>query len=143
MIEYSIITGGLYRDGKQVGSNHNAGYLTLWHKGKQWLAHRLVYVLLGLEPPQNVDHANGDRKDNRWLNLREADARLNQEARHVVVGASGFMGVYLRADTGKYQAKIKSHGKTRNLGCFNTPQEASAAYLLAKEELHSLHPKPD
>lgn len=137
-LTYSPITGAFYRGGSRVGSNHCRGYITLWHDGKQWLAHRLAYHLLGVPVPQQVDHANGDRSCNAWHNLRDADNQLNQEARHKVVSRSGFMGVSLRKDTGRYAAYIKHNGKKINLGCYDTPEEASAAYLAKKAVLHRL-----
>ena len=139
-IEYSVITGKLYRGGVVVGCTATSGYTVIWYNRKLWLAHRLAYHLLGAELPANVDHANGTRSDNRWLNLRDACAKTNQEARHAVVGASGLMGVYLRADTGKYQAKIKTNGRSINIGCFDTAAEVGAAYQRKKAEVHTLHP---
>ena len=35
-------------------------------------------------------------------------------------------------DTGKFQARIKLEGKRYNLGVFDTPDEAAAAYSTAK-----------
>ena len=139
-LTYSPVTGEFYKGGERVGCMHNRGYVTLWYEGKQWLGHRLAFKLLGLPIPPQVDHANGVRTCNAWHNLREADNRTNQEARHTAVSSTGMIGVFLRKDTGKYTSKIKSHGVTRNLGCFNTPEEARAAYLKAKQELHTLHP---
>ena len=87
-----------------------------------------------------MDHANGVRSCNAWHNLRDADSRLNQEARHKVVSASGFMGVSRRKSNGRYDAHIKHAGKKIHIGCYATPEEASAAYQIKKAELHSLAP---
>jgi hypothetical protein len=38
--------------------------------------------------------------------------------------------------TGRYRATIKAEGRRRCLGRYDTPEEASAAYLAAKRELH-------
>ena len=143
-LTYSPVTGEFYRGGARVGSQHGAGYITLWHEGKQWLAHRLAYHMLGVPLPKQVDHANGVRSCNAWHNLRDADSQLNQEARHKVVSRSGFIGVSKRKDTGRYDAHIKHKGKKTHLGCYATAEEASAAYQAKKAELHSLAPlKPD
>ena len=139
-LTYSPVTGEFYRGSKKVGSRHGAGYTTLWHQGKQWLGHRLAFHLLGVPVPAQVDHANGVRTCNAWHNLREADNQTNQQARHTAVSSTGIIGVYLRKDTGKYEAKIKHEGKSRGLGSYTTPEEARAAYLKAKQELHTLHP---
>ena len=45
---------------------------------------------------------------------------------------TGFVGVIRHF--GKYQSNITVNGKTRTLGTFNTPEEASAAYVKVKEQ---------
>lgn len=139
-LTYSVVTGEFYRGGKRVGCLGNHGYVVLWHNGRLWTGHRLAYHLLGVTLPTQVDHINGVRTCNAWHNLREADNRRNQEARHVVVSASGFMGVSKRKDTGRYTAHIKHAGRKLSLGCFDTPEEASEAYQKAKATLHERAP---
>jgi hypothetical protein len=52
-------------------------------------------------------------------------------------GASGFAGVELVKSSGKFTARIKKDGKRHYLGQFDSAEEASAAYLKAKEGLYS------
>lgn len=44
------------------------------------------------------------------------------------------LGVYLQKQAGKYHARVKINGKTKNLGLFSTPEAASNAYKIAKRE---------
>lgn len=44
----------------------------------------------------------------------------------------GFKGIY--KNKSRFTAEIHRNGITRNLGTYNTPEEAHAAYLKAKEE---------
>lgn len=46
----------------------------------------------------------------------------------------------IEKSTGKYRAQIKLEGKQHFLGRFNTPEEATAAYLEAKKRLHPTSP---
>jgi len=47
------------------------GYLVISLKGKAHLVHRLVWLwMTGEWPEQSVTHVNGDRSDNRWENLK-------------------------------------------------------------------------
>jgi len=85
--------------------------------------HRLI---MKPKPSEQVDHINGDGLDNRRENLRIATNQQNQMARHVVVGKSGYKGVYER--NGIYRASIKFNGKKIHLGGYKTPQKAARAY---------------
>ena len=82
-----------------------------------------------------TDHVNGDGLDNRRANLREATHSLNGANRRVGANSTtGFKGVWLTA-SGRYTAAIKSGGKRRHLGRFDTGEQAAAAYDAAAREL--------
>ena len=52
------------------------------------------------------------------------------------LGCCGFRGVSnSRSHKNPFRANIRINGKTKNLGCFKTPQEASDAYELALSEI--------
>lgn len=92
--------------------------------------------MTGAWPRQFVDHVNCDRTDNRWSNLR--DASPSQNARNIGKrrdNKSGFKGVSFHNRAGRYRAEIRVKGRTRHLGLFNTPQEASKAYEAAAKSL--------
>ena len=140
---YNPDSGTFTRNGKPIGTKRSDGYIVVWHDGKLWLAHRLAWFIVHGVIPVQIDHANGDRADNRLCNFRAVTNRQNQEARHTVVGTSGLMGTYYRKDTGKWQAKIKTYGRQHNLGCFGTAEEAHQAYQSAKRLLHTHLPNKD
>ena len=48
---------------------------------------------------------------------------------------SGMLGVSYVNKSGRWKARINIGGKTRYLGCFDTAEEASEAYLLARKTL--------
>jgi hypothetical protein len=83
-----------------------------------------------------VDHINGDSLDNRIANLREATPALNAQNRRTPRRGSalGVQGVTAR--WGRYTAQITVRGKQHHLGLFATVDEARAAYVAAKRELH-------
>lgn len=102
------------------------------------LAHRVIWLMqTGEWPLYQVDHRDGDGLNNRWANLRDITPGENQQNR---VGpqknnTTGFLGV-TRRPNGKFVAGIKTHGKRRHLGEFTTAEEASAAYIAAKRQIH-------
>lgn len=70
------------------------------------------------------DHINGDRLDNRRMNLRVVTA-AESSANVRASGASGHRGVY-PARSGRWQARGKRGRLTVHLGTFTTLEEAAA-----------------
>lgn len=123
------------RTGDNNVNNWGYRYVT-WDRGTagriKAYAHVFVWELhYGAIPPGSlVDHINGDKLDNRIVNLRLVDKSGNaQNARH--------KGYFLDSRSGKYCAQIKLHGKAKWLGAFSTAEDARAAYLTAKKTLHT------
>jgi hypothetical protein len=87
---------------------------------------------------KQLDHINGIKRDNRIENLREATDSENQQnqKKPPAHNTSGFLGVTKYKRNGKWVAGIKLNGKRINLGYFDTPEAAHAAYLQKKKELH-------
>lgn len=130
--------------GRKAGTVDFGGYVVITINGKRHKAHRLAWLYMhGYWPAVAVDHINGDRTDNRIANLREADWAENQQNRGVQKNnKSGFFGVSWDAHAGKWRAGIRFNGRSRNLGGYDSPEEAHAAYLRAKAELHTFQPIP-
>jgi len=57
-----------------------------------------------------------------------------------VNNSSGFTGVYFHKQRNKYRAIIKLNSKRVQIGEYDSPEEARAAYLSAKSQLHSFQP---
>lgn len=62
--------------------------------GVAFKAHRVIWVMMTGEDPDVIDHANGDRSDNRWQNLSNTDAYGNtRNARRRHDNTSGMTGL--------------------------------------------------
>ena len=121
-----------------VAGKADQGYVRLRVLGKSFAAHRLAWAWeTGAEPSGQIDHINGDRSDNRVENLRDVDAKTNQEnlRRAKADNALGVLGVRLRP-TGRYEARLRVDGKPIQIGTFLSSEDAHAAYLAAKRRLH-------
>ena len=58
------------------------GYVYVRVEQKAYTAHRLAWLYVhGVWPTQCLDHINGERADNRFLNLRPATVKQNAENR--------------------------------------------------------------
>lgn len=125
------------RTGDVAGTLMKSGYCQIGLDGRYYYAHRLaVFYMTGRWPTAQVDHIDGVRANNRWSNLREATAAMNQQnlRRAMKNSRTGLLGV--SPSFGKFEAAIMAGGRKHRLGRFDTPQEAHAVYIAAKRKLH-------
>jgi hypothetical protein len=107
--------GTLTRDDRNggTGSIDKDGYLIIKVKGKQFKAHRIVWLLHhGIFPKREIDHINRNKLDNRIDNLRESNRQEQVENRDYQPNPdTGVVGVYEDKCTKglkkKYTTRIK------------------------------------
>ena len=108
--------------------------------GKAAKAHRVAFALMtGRWPPEDIDHINGAKTDNRWANLRAVTRTENgrNQKRHST-NTSGVPGVTWDASTSRWRAQIIVSGKPLRLGRFERLEDAAAARANAERE-HGFH----
>lgn len=94
----------------------------------------------GLWPVLKIDHDNGRKTDNRWTNLRlVTDGENNLNQKRFANNTSGFTGVGWSQRRGGWTATITLKGKTKWLGCYDTPEAAHQARKRAEAKL-GFHP---
>lgn len=130
--------------GRIAGGLDFNGYWVITINKKRHKGHRLAWLYVhGRWPAVAVDHINGDRGDNRMVNLREATNSENQHNRRLQVNnKTGYMGVCWDAKAQRFRAVIRAHGRSRDLGSYACSLEAHRAYLEAKAKLHPFQPVP-
>lgn len=136
---YDAGSGEVRHLGGKRAYKHTHGYLFFQEHRKTLYAHRLAWVLAHGDWPDEIDHINGDKADNRLCNLRSATRSQNLQNLHRARrdNKTGFLGVGRVAKTGKFTATIYPPGEKRcHLGCFDTAEEAHLVYLAAKRRLH-------
>lgn len=104
----------------------------------KYIAHRVVFALVhGAWPEAEVDHADGDRLNNRPGNLRGASRSQNQCNVGVMrSNRSGAKGVSWDRDRKMWRADIMLNYKRKHLGMFKTVEEGAEAYRAASAKLH-------
>jgi hypothetical protein len=126
--------------GDVAGTRRPDGYLKISVIDTSCLAHRLAWLYMtGEWPKHQVDHINGVRHDNRFVNLRDVTPthnQQNQRVAHIRNKSCGLLGVTLTKGN-TWQAQISVNGRHKHIGTYPTPQEASEAYLTAKRKLHA------
>jgi hypothetical protein len=104
---------------------------------KSHQAHRLAWIYMtGHSPKNQIDHIDGVRFNNAWVNLREATNKQNQENRALsLTNVSGYRGVCWKKSLQKWSARVGHHGKRLHIGYFDTPEEAGKAAAAKRAEL--------
>lgn len=114
------------------------GYRQITLDYQTMLTQRAIWAVYhGKWPDGIIDHRDGNPLNNRIKNLRPAtpvESSINRKTQSN--NTSGFKGVYFHKQNQRWQARITIGRKTRSLGLFDTPEEASAAYQSASITVH-------
>lgn len=127
--------GGAVQPGMRVkGCVDRHGYKLIGLEGRYYQASRLAWFYVhGKWPNGEVDHRDRDTLNNRIENLRIAEVRALQRANQKVRrdSKSGLKGVSWSRRRQKWRARCKK----REIGLFDTPEEAHAAYVAEAQRL--------
>ena len=135
-----------YRDGslyRKVTTNYNAkagdlvgvvqkrGYLRVRACSKQYLVHRLIFLIHHGYMPETLDHIDGDPTNNRIENLRDATQQQNCYNRRVRKdNKTGATNIYWKKQIQKWCVNLSINGKTKHFGYF---KDFELAELIATE----------
>ena len=122
--------------GTVAGYIGSKGYVSVKLSGRMYKSHRIIWKwMTGEDPGSEIDHIDGDPKNNRWLNLRSVDTFTNaRNIRKLDSNTSGVTGVHFCKRSKKWVSKIKVNYKTLYLGSFDTVDNAKAVRLEAESK---------
>lgn len=126
---------GRRKPGMSAGCIHPHGYVRISINYRLYNAHRIAWLFItGKWPQKFIDHIDGNPANNKASNLREANTLQNGANRKMsTANTSGIKGVSFVKNTQKWGAWIKVNGKSKNLGNFQTKEEAAEAYKKAAQ----------
>ena len=142
--ESGIVTWRTNRRKNRVGAvvgTETGFYLKVKLDGKLYPLHRLIWLFVyGSDPRGQIDHIDGNSTHNAISNLRDVTPSVNRQnqRRPNSNNKSGFLGVTWHVRDKRWIANLRKPGTTSatEIGRFNTPEEASAAYIAAKRKFH-------
>lgn len=107
--------------GDIAGSDTGNGYIEISCFGIRVHAHRLAWYFIYRCLPEYIDHADGNKSNNRIANLREANQSQN-------IANSYPLKRGVEKHGRKYRARIWVRDERIELGSYETREEAQAAY---------------
>ena len=149
ILQYNLSTGeftwrnsrGHLKAGARAGSK-NGGYIRIRIDAKGYYAQRLAFLYMLNRIPNQVDHINHIRTDNRWINLRPANPKINSKNQSFHKNnTTGHMGIEWHKGAQKWRPRITVDGKILTFGLFVDLDDAIAARKAAciKWSFHKNH----
>lgn len=131
------------RAGKVAGTfDKSTGYYRIHIDKIYYRLHRMIflyhhgYLTDGLQ----IDHTDGNRTNNRIENLREVTNQQNQfNSKTSSRNKSGIKGVSWNEAKQKWEVRIMVNNRNKFIGYYDTLEEAEAAAIKARNELHGDH----
>lgn len=123
---WKITRRGKALEGDIAGTHNPNGYVYMTINGKDYKAHRLIWLFeTGDWPVDQIDHINEVKCDNRFSNLREAtngQNKVNTSKR--VDNKSGITGIHWEKTRKKWVVQTRVSKFLRRKKRFNTIEEA-------------------
>jgi len=118
-----------------VAGNFCGGYIEISLDNQTYRAHRLAFLWMTASfPPDQTDHINGIRDDNRWVNLRAvSDQENKRNLKRPSNNRSGVIGVNWFKPARMWRAYITVDNKHISLGYH---KDFSSAVLARKQAEH-------
>jgi len=112
---------------RPAGTKTSDGYVCVYILGRLYQAHHLAWAFVYGEWPDQIDHINRHRGDNRISNLRPATRSQNAHNKaEPTNNTSGFKGIRFRKN--RWEASCMVRGKRKYLGRHLSLGEARDAY---------------
>ena len=121
-LEYRSTTGTLHwkkrrsstaMPGSVAGAQKSTGYWCVSINRRKIMSHRIVWFLVHGEDPKELDHADGDKSNNRIENLRACNRSQNMVNTQRLPGSTGVVGLQRAKHKGKpcYRVGVTVGGK--------------------------------
>ena len=119
--------------GRAAGYKTDSGFIHVTIQTKEgstrYYAHRIIFMMKYGYFPEQVNHKNSNRADNRIENLRAATiTQIKTNTARPTKCKDGYRGVWFNSKWGKWRASIRVDGKTKFIGHYKTEELAALAY---------------
>lgn len=128
-----------HKIGKEIGEINWSGYLIIRLYRKRIMAHRLAYAYVyGVKNmPEQIDHKNCNKSDNRICNLRPSNKYTNtQNVGLTKSNSSGCKGICWAKTHKMWKAYLYNYNVCFHVGYFKNIKEAKKAIRKKRTEIH-------
>lgn len=133
---WKISPNSRIREGKKAGWDCGR-YLYVQLNKKNYPIHRFVFMMHKGFFPETVDHIDGDTKNNKIENLREAThAKSITKAIRKSNNTSGIKNVYWKKEAKKWVVRLQINGKETFFGGY---KDIDYARFIAEAMRHKYH----
>jgi hypothetical protein len=123
--------------GDIAGNTNNRGYIQIKFLCNRFYAHRLIFFMFNGYFPQEVDHIDGNKTNNKIENLRQATPAQNRQNRGISKNnTSGIKGVSWSKKENKWIAQCQVNKKNHFLGRYNDIELAKKAVQQFRNQHH-------
>ncbi len=137
---WKTLTSNRVHVGDISGCVRSKGYLQIQIDGHRYYAHRLAWLYVKGFFPNEIDHVDHNRSNNRFNNLRSVSPSENSRNQKLnPTNTSGVMGVDWCKGSNQWRSRIYHDNKSVHLGYFNDFFEACCARKSAQNK-YSYHP---
>ena len=137
--KYHYIDGDLYlkTNNKKIGSPDKDGYLKTQINRVDLRNHRIIFMMFHGYLPKQIDHIDGNPKNNRIENLRACDNTTNAyNAKKPKNNTSGVKNVHWHKERKQWQVMFAINGKRKSFGMFEDLELAELVAMEAREKHH-------
>lgn len=134
-----ITDQGKRKSGTIAGTkNETTGYWYIVLNYKKYYLHRVAWIIKTgeiLTELDDIDHDNGNKDDNSFINLIKKTHQANRCNNKVRSDSPlGYPGIKIEKRTGKFYARISVYGTEFSLGTHDTFEAAKEARVKAEIE---------
>jgi hypothetical protein len=122
----------------EAGYTQNEGYRQVRVGDKIYMTHRIIWLMEYGTHPEQIDHIDHDRSNNRLENLRDVPQWKNQHNTILRVdNTSGVKGVFYNKGMDRWQVRIQVNNTSIHLGTFDSFESATLARENAEKQLNA------
>lgn len=126
--------------GRVAGGLNGGGYVRMKIDGHEYYAHRMAHLYMTGEMPDEVDHEDHVRDNNRWENIIPSSRSENgKNVSMRSINTSGVTGVLWDRNARKWRAYITVNRDHKHIGLFESIEDATVARKAADIK-YGFHP---